>query len=238
MSTAAVYIPDQQPPSVTAWKAGNATAITVNNSGREPAVQTWRDGQPVETTFNPERIQPQYQAQDELDRLRNYSTRLNLTNSGGFNPDQSNKPPNVAATSVATNESAQNSVNPKSTTSQQGLGSSEEKGHEPREGATYTEVKGDPQTHTVTLSTTTYRPAGGHLIEAVDTYTYRRPETTNGEYGNFPRRTHFEHEVDERGSEVFANGGKIVKNGDRVVPLGGPGSAEERPGLARHGNAL
>ncbi|TPX62192.1 hypothetical protein PhCBS80983_g00656 [Powellomyces hirtus] len=103
-----------------------------------------------------------------------------------------------------------------------------------RAGTTYTQVNGDPQTHTVTLSTTTYQPSGGNLVEAVDTYTYRRPETTNGEYGNFPRRGHTEHVVGGN-SNVFANGGKIVKSGDKVVPLGGPGSAEERPGLARHG---
>ncbi|KAJ3008057.1 hypothetical protein HKX48_008800 [Thoreauomyces humboldtii] len=96
-------------------------------------------------------------------------------------------------------------------------------------GTSYTQVNGDPQTHTVTLSTTTYQPnGGGNLVEAVDTYTYRRPETTNGEYGNFPRRGHSEHVVGNAGSQggngnVFANGGKIVKNGDKVVPLGGPG---------------
>ncbi|KAI9099472.1 hypothetical protein DFS34DRAFT_593122 [Phlyctochytrium arcticum] len=125
-----------------------------------------------------------------------------------------------------------------STQSYQGPNSAGKQTHNPRDGATYTEVKGDPQTHTVTLSTTVYRPAGSNFIEAVDTYTYRRPQTTNGEYGNFPRRTHFEHEVDEDGDDIYAQGGKVVKNGDEVVPLGGPGSAEERPGLARHGGVL
>ncbi|KAJ3149236.1 hypothetical protein HDU89_003952 [Geranomyces variabilis] len=113
-------------------------------------------------------------------------------------------------------------------------------GESHRAGTTYTQVNGDPQTHTVTLSTTTYQPSGSNLVQAVDTYTYRRPETTNGEYGNFPRRGHSEHVVESGNgsggsSNLFANGGKIVKNGDKIVPLGGPGSAEERPGLARHG---
>ncbi|KAJ3175524.1 hypothetical protein HDU87_006187 [Geranomyces variabilis] len=113
-------------------------------------------------------------------------------------------------------------------------------GESHRAGTTYTQVNGDPQTHTVTLSTTTYQPSGSNLVEAVDTYTYRRPETTNGEYGNFPRRGHSEHVVESGNgsggaSNLFANGGKVVKNGDKIVPLGGPGSAEERPGLARHG---
>ncbi|KAJ3021829.1 hypothetical protein HKX48_007712 [Thoreauomyces humboldtii] len=105
-------------------------------------------------------------------------------------------------------------------------------------GQSYTKVNGDPSTHTVTLSTTTYQPnGGGNVVEAVDTYTYRRPETTNGEYGNFPRRGHSEHVVGGSPS-TFANGGKVVKSGDKVVPLGGPGSAEERPGLARHGGIV
>lgn len=37
------------------------------------------------------------------------------------------------------------------------------------------EVTGDAVNHTVALSTYTYEPAGGHFIEAVDTYVYRRP---------------------------------------------------------------
>ncbi|KAJ3159105.1 hypothetical protein HDU86_002005 [Geranomyces michiganensis] len=127
-----------------------------------------------------------------------------------------------------------------STSLQATEGSRGKSGESHRAGTTYTQVNGDPQTHTVTLSTTTYQPSGSNLVQAVDTYTYRRPETTNGEYGNFPRRGHSEHVVESgNGSNgsanLFANGGKIVKNGDKIVPLGGPGSAEERPGLARHG---
>ncbi|KAI8818734.1 uncharacterized protein EV422DRAFT_163145 [Fimicolochytrium jonesii] len=106
-------------------------------------------------------------------------------------------------------------------------------------GRNHTDVKADPQTHTVTLSTTTYQPRDNKVVEAVDTYTYRRPETTNGEYGNFPRRGHNEHFVNGgQVDQLYAHGGKAVKNGDKVVPLGGPGYSEERPGLARHGGNL
>ncbi|KAI8824860.1 uncharacterized protein EV422DRAFT_236001 [Fimicolochytrium jonesii] len=92
--------------------------------------------------------------------------------------------------------------------------------------------KSDPKTQTVTLTTTTQLPHNGRALEATDTYSYRRPETSNGEYGNFPRHAHKECLVNQGVGNHF---GKVVRSGDRVVPLGGPGSAEQRPGLARHG---
>ncbi|KAJ3295223.1 hypothetical protein HK104_002884 [Borealophlyctis nickersoniae] len=97
--------------------------------------------------------------------------------------------------------------------------------------AVTTDVKGDPRSNTITLSTKTIAPARdgrGMLIESVDTYTYRRPETTNGEYGNFPRRTHTEHVIDNPDAGNDTSG----------IPtsFGGPGTAEERPSLERHGN--
>ncbi|KAJ3056636.1 hypothetical protein HK097_005560 [Rhizophlyctis rosea] len=92
---------------------------------------------------------------------------------------------------------------------------------------TTTQVKGNPLSNTITLSSRTLKGGSGCVVEAVDTYTYRRPETTNGEYGNFPQRQHEEH--------VLSPDEALNGRSGTLTTAGGPGTAEEKPNLERHG---
>ncbi|KAJ3039066.1 hypothetical protein HDV00_012624 [Rhizophlyctis rosea] len=116
---------------------------------------------------------------------------------------------------------------------------------------TTTQVKGDPRSNTISLTSRTLKDGRGCVIEAIDTYCYKRPETTNGEYGNFPQRTHevgvrdtlsditiyipYSTELNQLLQEHVLSGNDNVRPGT-LTSAGGPGTAEERPTLERHGN--